>query len=699
MRSISAGSAGAANVAVRRPVNGRSVLLGLVGVGAIASLTGYNDYVINNTNLIGSHLPIGVLGFLLIFILFVNAPLRRWAPAYAFSSAELAVALGMMLVGCAIPSVGMMRYLPGHLTALFSYAASNPQDYALLRQLDLPDWLFPTFESSDPAVRGYEPIVQHFIGRAPVEADTFVNHFRAVPWSAWATPALTWGLFFGCIFGAVLCLAVIVRRQWAENERLPFPLASIYLSLIETPRRGAVNGLFASRAFWLAFAAVFALHSVNGLGAYFPKYFPAIPLDFDLTSIFSQPPWVYIEPSFKAAKLYLTIVGLTMLLQGSVGFSLWVFFVALQGIRMAMGSQGVDLTLGMTQDQMFGASLPYAVAILWIGRRHFGMVLRQMFRPARPGEARGRYLPYAAAGWGLALCLGGMVLWLMLAGVSLAGALVIVLMLMMLYLVTARIVAETGLLYVLFPVPINGPWTMALRLWNIRTTMRSFFFSSMFSGMLVHDLRESLPSYALHAMRVADDAAYPDERNWRRAIPFTLALILALLVSYLVSGTAILYCHYSYAASLDKNPETPINIWGSFNMPRQKTLDPTEAYLPPGTGPNLPHDRAEHFAFGAGVCAFLSLMRLRFVSWPLHPVGFLLVHTWGIQRIWFSILVGWLAKVLIVRLGGVQLFLRARPVFIGLIIGEAAVSLFWLVVALVCAAMGQEHYAMHFMPI
>ena len=45
----------------------------------------------------------------------VNMPLWKFAPRWAFSSGELAVALGMTLVSCTLPSSGLMRYLPGFL--------------------------------------------------------------------------------------------------------------------------------------------------------------------------------------------------------------------------------------------------------------------------------------------------------------------------------------------------------------------------------------------------------------------------------------------------------------------------------------------------------------------------------------------------------------------------------------------------------
>jgi len=117
----------------RRPVNVRSVGLGLAGVVAICSLTAYNDYAVKNTNLVGSHLPIGVVTLVTLFVVLVNAPLHRWAPRVALGSHELGVALGMMLVGCALPSVVLFRYLPGHLASLWYHASMSGDDANVLR--------------------------------------------------------------------------------------------------------------------------------------------------------------------------------------------------------------------------------------------------------------------------------------------------------------------------------------------------------------------------------------------------------------------------------------------------------------------------------------------------------------------------------------------------------------------------------------
>jgi hypothetical protein len=52
----------------------------MIGVVVVCSLTAYNDFVVANTYLVGSALPLGLLLYFLVFILCINAPLHRWWP-------------------------------------------------------------------------------------------------------------------------------------------------------------------------------------------------------------------------------------------------------------------------------------------------------------------------------------------------------------------------------------------------------------------------------------------------------------------------------------------------------------------------------------------------------------------------------------------------------------------------------------------
>ena len=118
-------------------------------------------------------------------------------------------------------------------------------------------------------------------------------------------------------------------------------------------------------------------------------------------------------------------------------------------------------------------------------------------------------------------------------------------------------------------------------------------------------------------------------------------------------------------------------------MPAEVAMGATKSWLPPKTGPQDLHSGPLHFAFGATVTAVMGVLRLRLQWWPFYPVGFLLVYTWGLKVIWFSIFVGWLIKATVLRLGGPRLLRGATPIFMGMILGEAGAAAFWLVVTLV----------------
>jgi hypothetical protein len=176
------------------------------------------------------------------------------------------------------------------------------------------------------------------------------------------------------------------------------------------------------------------------------------------------------------------------------------------------------------------------------------------------------------------------------------------------------------------------------------------------------------------------------------------ALVLALAVAYGVSWTSNLYVEYAYGVTLDQKHEAPINGWGVTGSVQWVQMDPSVQFLPPRTGPMEPHSRPLHFGVGAGVMTVLSWLRLRLAWWPLHPLGYLLAYTWLMKIIWFSIFVGWVAKVLVVRFGDITLFRAARTVCIGVIIGEAAAAGMWLLVSVLFSAMGWTYYRVDVLP-
>jgi hypothetical protein len=77
-----------------------------------------------------------------------------------------------------------------------------------------------------------------------------------------------------------------------------------------------------------------------------------------------------------------------------------------------------------------------------------------------------------------------------------------------------------------------------------------------------------------------------------------------------------------------------------------------------------------YFLGGAIFTLFLIFMRMRFWWWPFHPLGFALSTSWGVIVFWFPIFLSWLIKTFTLYVGGMRLFMKTRPFFLGLIFGE-----------------------------
>ena len=76
----------------------------------------------------------------------------------------------------------------------------------------------------------------------------------------------------------------------------------------------------------------------------------------------------------------------------------------------------------------------------------------------------------------------------------------------------------------------------------------------------------------------------------------------------------------------------------------------------------------------------LMLARHNFLWWPVHPLGFAVSSISLSNYLTLSVFLAWLVKSIILKYGGPALFHRARPFFLGLILGQFFVAGIWLVI-------------------
>ena len=103
-------------------------------------------------------------------------------------------------------------------------------------------------------------------------------------------------------------------------------------------------------------------------------------------------------------------------------------------------------------------------------------------------------------------------------------------------------------------------------------------------------------------------------------------------------------------------------------------------------------------ALGAVVTCALQWLCLALPKWPLHPIGFLVGLTWYAAAAWASLFVGWLLKTLLLRYGGSQLYRKATPVLIGLIMGEVVATAFWALESVLRVILDQPYSVFHVLP-
>jgi hypothetical protein len=74
---------------------------------------------------------------------------------------------------------------------------------------------------------------------------------------------------------------------------------------------------------------------------------------------------------------------------------------------------------------------------------------------------------------------------------------------------------------------------------------------------------------------------------------------------------------------------------------------------------------------GAGVMLGLVWLHVNVTWWPVSPVGYVIANGWATNNLlWACAFMGWLVTSQIKRYGGLHLYRRLRPAFLGLVLGE-----------------------------
>ncbi|GBC98973.1 hypothetical protein HRbin17_01494 [bacterium HR17] len=620
----------------RAPLSHRVVVIAAGLTVAFALLVPYNDLYLRNTPLAGNLLPTNTVLTLLVLAVGINPLLRRWAPRWALSSAELAGLWALLLIPSGIPMAGFWRYILPQVASL-AYHASPANRWDVLLLPYAPDWLVLT---DRVAARGF------YEGAGGV-----------IPWAAWSRPLMFWTPLGAALVLATACTAALVRRQWTDYEHFVFPLVQLPAELVQSPVKGWCPPLMTQPAFWCGFGASALFHTLCGLNAYYPAI-PAPQRVRRLGDYLTGFPWDAIAGTF--VNIYPAAIGLTYLLTSDIAFSLWFFYLLerLQQVVFAYyGWTGLGYSAtDFVQYQQVGAVLGLLSVIVYAGRTHWRQVVAAAVKWRRRSDGAAHEdtdepLPYTAAVWGGIASAGFICVWLMARGVSGLLAVTFVAMTLGFYVAAAWIASNSGLLMVQMRILPHDPvWAL---LGSRRFSPRDVIVSFLLQEAFAYDLRETLMPSLLNAMKMADMA----KLSRRQVMAWGMGLIA---LSVPVALWMWLRLCYTYGGV---NLEPSTFQWHAFH-PYLLTVQAID----PGLQPNAV--RATGMAAGFAVFVGSFALRWRIAHFPLHPIGLVVCRGWAMENFWLMVLVGWTLKGLTVRYGGLQAYRRGRPLFLGLILGD-----------------------------
>lgn len=628
----------------------RGLTVGFLGVPLTCFVVAWAEIKLKTLQIGYLQMPPGVIG-LMLFLLMVNGTGRWLTKRSLLTAQDLLVTYSMMTVAAMISSRGLMEKLvPLLVTA--NYRADGGNEWATLYFPYLKPWLHP-FNISG--------------GEKQEVATRFFEGLRAgekLPWQVWVGPLVWWSLLALLVFGAFLCMAALLRKQWVDNEKLSFPLVQLPLEMAGVGDSKETS-LFRNRLMWLGFLVPFVLYLFKGLSTWYPAI-PDIQVEWNLGDYFTTPPLngIFYTPM----KISGAIIGFMFLLPSDLVFSLWFFFVLSRAQDIVTTAFNMDMpTMPMYPTPLYrgyqamGAYLVLTVYLIQVARPHLARVWRTVVGEEK-GDDDGELMPYRVAFWGFWACLLGAGGFLVMTGLHpLLAAMQLGGLFFVIAFIMARSTAEAGSLMTESSFrPVDF-----LRLWTPLHVLgpQNLTAMALSDSLLIRDQRSLLLGGFLDGLRIADGAKIARGR-------FAAIFCGAVVFSIVCAACIQLWMPYTFGG---------INLYGYVYDGNNKWgFEDYRQYMRPGALP-VSWQAPVFLAVGVVVTSVLVWGRANLGAFPFHPLGYAVCSSWTLIVFWFSAFIAWVIKSLILRYGGMKLYRQSRPFFLGMILGEFAVALLWAI--------------------
>ena len=514
----------------------------------------------------------------MLILLGIGLLLRRLNKVFALNRAELLVIYSCISIGSGL--AGVDRFLV--LMPLISHAqwfATPENDWINLFHLHIPDWL---------VINNKRVLEGYYYG--------FSSIYETHNLLAWLPKIFWWTLFIVAVHLVMLCMCLIFRKQWVESERLSYPIIQLPYELT-TPK----GRFFRSSWMWLGFGIGATIDIINGLN----YLYPAVPSLggklFDLRSIFTERPWSGI--GWSPIGVFPFGVGLSFFIPLDLSFSCWAFWLIWRAERLLgtiAGWRGLP-RFPYEAEQSHGAYLGLCVLAIWMSRKFLKGVLASLFTRNQSNEnvsenSNSEPVSYRLIWFALLVGAVFIVLFCLKMDMSLWVIIIYFAIWFAIAIAITRLRAELG--SPVHDLHFIGPDEMLPRLIGIRRlgAVNLTGFSYLYFLNRAH--RSHAMPHQLEGFKLAEGANIPLRR-------FAILMMLASVLGALGSFWAYLSMYYAEGGGPGFGRE-------SFGR--------LESWLTYAASPDVP---AIGFAsFGFLVTLLLAAMRMRFIWWNLHPVGY-----------------------------------------------------------------------------
>jgi hypothetical protein len=565
--------------------------------------------------------------------------------------------------------------------------------YACIVSLAYPGVADPVFVPTSYWVDRYVStnsvqLTPWFFAPTPEIAEQIVAGGVPIPWAEWLPSLLWWWILYMLWVLFFIGLATILRRQWIEVEKVPFPLTFVAYELVknagdEKADKGSktIRSLLVGTLMGVIF---FAILFMILMFPWFPDVFGwrVNTCGFGGTYITSDSPLAGIIALAMIEKNPIFVAGL-YLIPLSILFNAWFWFIVvavLVQIAFTMGFYTSLPTVGgcgrifcgelsITSNPPFiwGAFANLGVALgifasYWSLTRGYmvGTIRAALGKGSIAEIEKGEALSYRSA---YILLLGSFALIVaafMSASLSIISALVVVFVTLFYQFIQVRIITLTG-----FLIP-SGFFTAAAFLrpmWPTPPDPRTMEWTVTTEFLVMPAANSPYAGWghAFLAMSSSYQMASYTKTDPKKVLKVTMFSSILTPLLFMVS---ILWASYTF---------------GLNRLPGQAfTWGPTDRFTPEWTE-NWPSRSTwwPHALIGFIVAFALNYLHARFIWFPFEPIGFLFALDWGSQLsgVWMSAFIAWALKVITLRIGGSALYeSTGRPVAAGFIIGFAIVS-------------------------